>query len=253
MILGSVHTAVWTDSASQELVQSSELSSIIIEGMLPDPDFDQQPDVVINGSSGEFSTGYQAATDESNSFVELIWSHTPNTALDFVGVDPDGNLPDYNDFVYVYQEFDWPHEKRPEIVEFKFNYSSYLTGDFVNRSLAGNLMFRVYVWAIDSSNNWVKIYESRESIYTDTYQTKLARPNYLQLKDIFDGMVEVEGVQEDPEDTVKLAIGLAPTFRFENYSGTEPWTYFDGSVSIRVDSANFFIDMWVPTDPASIW
>jgi len=253
MILGSVHVADWTNSAEPDLIQSSELSTIIIEEMLPDPGFDQQPDAVINGSSGEFSTGYQPATDESNSYVELNWSHTPNTALEFVGVDPDGNLPDYNDFVYVYQEFDWPYEKSPEVVEFRFNYSSYLTGDFTNISAAGNLMFRVYVWAIDSSNNWVRIYESREATYTEQYRTKLARPGYFEVKDIFDGMVEVDGVQEDPEDTVKLAIGIAPTFRFENYSSTEPWTYFDGSVSIRVDSANFFIDMFVPTDPASIW
>jgi len=254
MILGSLQVFTSKSTRTAELAESYDLSSTEIVDMLPDPDFDQQPEAVIIGNSGEFTAVYPEVTGDADSYSELKWTHTANTALDFAGIDPDNIMPDYNDFVYIYQEFDWPYNQRPPAAEMRINYSTYRTGDFVDGAQdANNLMFRVYVWAIDSSNNWVKLYESREVVYTEVYQTKWANLNYFGLKDIFDGMVEQDGLQEDPEDKVKLAIGLAPTYRFASYSGTEPWTFYDGSVSIRVTSCDFYAYVETEDDPASIW
>jgi hypothetical protein len=63
------------------------------------------------------------------------------------------------------------------------------------------------------------------------------------LIDIFDGMVRIDGVQEDPIDNATLAIGLAPTYLFDNYQNTSPWTFYDGSVSLRVSYAEVNITM----------
>ncbi|MHA1928107.1 MAG: hypothetical protein ACTSV2_05975 [Candidatus Thorarchaeota archaeon] len=253
MILGSLQVSTSNSARTPEPVESSDLSSVNIIAMLPDPDFNQHPEAVIIGSSGEFSAVYPEVVGNADRYAELRWIHTANTALDHVGPDPDNIMPDYNDFVYVYQEFDWSLNQRPIDAEVYINYSTYLTGNFANEFQAGNLMFRVFVWTIDSSNNWVKLYESRDAVYTETYQMKRLNLNFLNLADIFDGMVEQNGIQEDPEDKVKLAIGLAPTYRFESYAGTEPWTYFDGSVSVRVTSCEFYAFVETEDDPNSIW
>jgi len=254
MILGSLQTLTTISVGSPENIDNSSLSNIDIVALLPDPDFDNAPTAVINGSSTEFTTSFTDVTGNVDSYIELRWDHTANTALDFVGPDPEGIYPDCNDFVYVYQEFDWPYEQIPDDAEVYFNYSTHRTGDFAEGvQELNNLMFRVYVWAIDSSGNWIEIYESREAVYYEEYRMIRANPNYLQMKDIFDGMVEQDGVQEDPEDTVKLAIGLAPTYRFENYLGSEPWTFYDGSVSIRLTFCDFYAYIETEDDPASIW
>ncbi len=253
MILGSLQVFTSNSSRTPELAESYNLSSTEIVDMLPDPDFDQQPEAVIIGNSGEFTALYPEVTGDVDRYAELKWTHTANTALDFAGPDPENIIPDYNDFVYVYQEFDWSLNQRPIDADVYINYSTYLTGNFANEAQAGNLMFRIYVWAIDSSDNWVRLYESRAAVYTEMYQMKRLNLNFINLAVIFDGMIEHGGIQEDPEDKVKLAIGLAPTYRFESYDGTEPWTYFDGSVSVRVTSCDFYAYVETEDDPNSIW
>ena len=48
------------------------------------------------------------------------------------------------------------------------------------------------------------------------------------------------GVQEDPSDTLTLAMGLSPTYAFESYLGENPWTTYDGSVNVKVTSIELF-------------
>ena len=241
------------DSRNPEVTKKSSLSKVDFIGVLPDPDIDNTQDVVINGSSTEFSAQFADATGFEDRYVELTWNHIANTELDFAGQDPYNILPDYNDFIYVYQEFDWPYNQQPLDAEFKFNISVFRTGDFAEGAQSSNnLMFRVFVWAIDSSENWVKIYESRDAVYAEAYQMRKADLNYFSLMEIFNGMVEFNGVQEDPEDRVKLAIGLAPTWRFMSFNGTEPWTFYNGSVDVRVTFCNLYTYIEVEDDPNSI-
>ncbi|MGY5870774.1 MAG: hypothetical protein RTV72_00875 [Candidatus Thorarchaeota archaeon] len=254
MILGSFHVLSSNDIEALELVHNYDAANIDIISLLPDPDFDNVPEVVVNGSSSEFMALFTDVTGDVDSYIELKWTHEANTPLDFAGQDPDYTIPDCNDFVYAYQEFDWPYDQRPGVGEMYLNYSTYRSGDFADGAVLGNnLMFRVFVWAIDSSGDWIKLYESREAVYTEEYQMKIEELNYFQLSDIFDGMVEQAGTQEDPTDKVKLAIGLAPTYRFESYSGTEPWTFYDGSVSVRVTFCDFYAYVETEEDPSSVW
>ncbi|MHA1576387.1 MAG: hypothetical protein ACTSU3_03415, partial [Candidatus Thorarchaeota archaeon] len=216
-------------------------SNISFENWLDDPNINQEPDVIINGTSNEFSSSYHPiSVDTNTSYIELMWNHTANTKLDYVGEDPLHIFPDYNDFIYMYQEFEWPYEEMPKDVDLRFNYSTFLTGDFAPGVQEwNNLMFRVFLWVIDSSGNWVRIYESREAIYSELFHEKMTSVNYFALNEIFDGMVEEDGVQEDPTDSVKIAIGLAPNIRFESFLGSEPWTFYDGTVAIRISSMEF--------------
>ncbi|MHA1481175.1 MAG: hypothetical protein ACTSQZ_07120, partial [Candidatus Thorarchaeota archaeon] len=68
----------------------------------------------------------------------------------------------------------------------------------------------------------------------------------------WDGMIEDDyGVQEDPTDTLTLAIALSPTSDFENYNSIpfEPWREFNGSVSLRVANTTLTIFREVPNNP----
>ncbi|MHA1768835.1 MAG: ABC transporter permease [Candidatus Thorarchaeota archaeon] len=202
---------------------------------LPDPLLLEAPIIGVNGTSGEFSGVHVPVSETSNtSYVNLTWTHTPGVQLDYVGNDPLDPMPDYNDMVYFEQDFDWPFNSVPEDVNMSITYGTTVTGDFANTSIGGHLMFRIYVWAVDSSNDWIMLYESREATYTPVQLEKRISLNFLSIREIYGGMVEVNGTQEDPTDTVRVIIGLAPTYRFESYAGQTPWQTFNGSVTFTV-------------------
>jgi len=208
----------------------------VVTGDLMTPEkvnFDIEPDFQINGTSGEFS-GIHVPLSETNnqSYVNLTWSHTAGTPLDYWGPDPDNTLPDYGDFIYFEQEFEWLYNDRPSDVNMSISFGTTVTGDFGPSGPAGNnLMFRVYVWFVDSSGHWTKVYESREATYVEHILEKRISLNYLQLKDIFDGMTTVNGTQEDPSDNVRVLVGLAPYRTFNSAVYDFPWTNYTGSVT----------------------
>ncbi len=211
-------------------------SGVVTGDYLDDPFINEEPNMGTNGTSGEFSVLHQPIDDLNNeSYVNLTWSHTPGTQLDFIGVDPDHIMPDYTDMVYFDQIVTWPWNNRPSDVNMSFSYAAELTGDFANESISGNLMFRIYLWIIDSSGEWTRLYESREVNYRDYVQEKPVSLNYFSIVDIFDGMISTNDTpQEDPTDELTIRIGLAPTFRFESHDGGHPWQDFSGSVEIKV-------------------
>ncbi|MFX1578401.1 MAG: hypothetical protein ACFFBJ_02055, partial [Promethearchaeota archaeon] len=93
----------------------------------------------------------------------------------------------------------------------------------------------------DSSGHWTQILKTFPPYY-DVYYEREAHFSYFELQETWAGMVEnSSGLQEDPEDIVQVAIGLAPTFEFESHQGTEPWQFYDGAVSIRIKS----MELWV--------
>jgi peptide/nickel transport system permease protein len=201
---------------------------VVTGDYLTDPLLHDSPTMAVNGTSSEFSYLHEVV-DDTSGYVNLTWTHTPGTDLDYVGVDPDHIYPDYNDFVYFDQVVEWPWNNRPSDVNMSVSYATELTGDFANESLSGNLMFRVYVWIIDSSGHWTRLYESREATYTSLVQEKRVSLNYFSIEEIFGGMLSLNGTpQEDPSDLITVRVGLAPRFTFQSVSDT-----FNGSVTFK--------------------
>jgi peptide/nickel transport system permease protein len=211
-------------------------TGVVTGDYLDDPYIENEPHMAVNGTSDEFSYLYQPIdANNNNSYVNLTWSHTPGTKLDDLPRDPDQIMPDYNDYVYFDQILHWPWNNQPSDVNMSITYATELTGDFANMTLAGNLMFRVYVWFIDSSGEWTRVYESREAYYTDQLQEKRISLNYFSISDIFGGMISLNGTpQIDPSDNVTIRIGLAPRYIFESYNSGTPWQYFNGTVEVKV-------------------
>ena len=103
-------------------------------------------------------------------------------------------------------------------------------------------MFRIYVWFIDSSGNWFNIYDTYYG--SSEFSDRQVNLNYYSFAEGFRGMVEdSSGVQEDPEDTLTLGIGLAPTPQFNN-------SVDDGSVIVEVTSMNLHVITQAEPDPA---
>lgn len=252
ILIGQV--GVVSEIATGGLVRNSNSvpSSVSIENFIDDPYFTTEPVTVIEGTSDEFSSSYhQAVDDEDFNYIELTWDHVANTSLDF-RIGEDENLPDCFDFIYFYQEFEWLSNEMPIDAVFQFNLSTTLTGSFATEDY-GNLMFRVYVWMIDSSGNWIQVYESRDALYSEIYQERRPNFNYFDLNGTWGGMIEnATGFQEDPEDIVQAAIGLAPRFQFESFSGGHPWEFYEGSVSIRIKSMELWVYMEEDPDPSQV-
>ena len=210
---------------------------VITGEVLPDANLDQTPIIQANGTSSEFS-GIHVPRSESvsDSYVNLTWTHTAGTQLDF-GIDPEGIRADYTDFVYFEQDFTWPYNRPPSDVNMSMYYGTTLTGDFApGAQPANSLMLRIYVWLIDSSGEWTRVFESRDASYTEENKMRRISMNPLSLESVFDGMILTNGTQEDPTDTVRLVVGLAPYRWFDssfygsgNY--TYPWQYYNGSVT----------------------
>jgi peptide/nickel transport system permease protein len=209
-------------------------TGVITRDYVEDTNLTTAPNIVIEGDSDEFFGAHYVDTEDIGaSYANLTWTHTANTSLDFRSEpDPDETFPDCRDFIYLSKSIDWPYNNIPKDANITIDIGVELTGDFDSRS-EGKNMFKVYVWLIDSSNNWIKIYTSVPP-YTTTIRSKVFDINYFHVLDGWEGMVEVNGTQEDPEDKLTLAVGLAPTMLFENYRNTEPWKVFNGGVTLTV-------------------
>ncbi len=232
---------------------STTPSRTAIVDYVVDPDFSTEPEVVREGTSDEFSSSYHQAIDENDfNYVELTWNHTAGTSLNFTD-EPDDGLPDCFDFIYMYQEFEWQYNEIPNDVEFMINYSPMFTGSFYTEG-EGPFMFTTMAWLIDSSGNWMHIFQSSPSFDT-TFRDRRVQFDYFTMWDVFQGMIEnATGYQEDPEDAVKIAIGLAPTIQFHDDINSEddPWEYYNGSVSIRVKGLGLYGIIEEDPHPSSI-
>ena len=210
-------------------------AAIDIIQVITDPYLESEQDGYVNGTSGEFQYSY------GDDVMELNWTHTQGVELDFSS-DDDSETPCYNDFVYFTQSFDWPYEEMPEDAEMYLNYSVSLAGGFIDNSSTLTMM-KVYAWFIDSSNDWERLYSAYP--YDSSFQERLAPLNYWQLLEGFRGMIEDEsGVQDDPEDTLRLGIGLAPTDDFQS-------SLANGSILIEVTSVTLQVIMEAIPNPAT--
>jgi ABC-type dipeptide/oligopeptide/nickel transport system permease subunit len=214
--------------------------AVVTGNLLTTDDMDTEPLVVINGTSGEFSSDYYQATElDDRSYTNLTWTHTAGTQLDFYGSDPAGVMPDYGDFIYFEQTFPWQYNGLPSGINMTISFGTTLTGDFAPGAQPNNnLMFRLYVWIVDSSGNWYRVYETRDATYSEAVQTRRFPITYTNLRDVFSGMIEINGTQEDPDDIVAVRVGMAPYQNFEDYGGIQPWQNYTGSVTFTVTGVN---------------
>ncbi len=196
------------------------------------PSLGLAPDFFVEGDSDEFTHGHITYSDDDG-VVVCNWTHEAGTELDFSGpTDPE--KPDCRDFLYFSYTLEWPYEEMPKNADITTIFSITTTGTFAVDEWAG-LMFRVYVWLIDSSNNWRMIYESSPP-YSESFRDREINLNYFDISAVWDGMVEDEdGNQDDPADTFQIAVGLAPTSEFQSFGDSHPWEYYEGTVSLRVD------------------
>jgi ABC-type dipeptide/oligopeptide/nickel transport system permease subunit len=192
---------------------------------------DEEPDGILKAGThtDQFSSNYyQGSGGDDYSHMSLSWNHEANGSLDFVlPRDPQSDTPSVEDYIYFYEVIEWEKERLPSDVNMSLEYNIVRTGDFLSRS-DGGLMFKVYMWLIDSSDNWRKVYESYPP-YTETFQERRVDLSYFDVAAGWGGMVANEtDYQEDPYDTLKIAIGLAPTFMMRTH------LEYEGSVTVNV-------------------
>ncbi|MHA2300137.1 MAG: ABC transporter permease, partial [Candidatus Thorarchaeota archaeon] len=212
-------------------------TGVVTRNYLPDPDLDSASigEIVVEGSSGEFSgTRNFADSPGEKSNVTFEWTRVANTSIEFRSPpDTDGNLPDTLDFVYYAQTFEWEYERLPKDVNITVSYNIETTGDFSTDEYGGK-MFELMVWLIDSSGNWTRIFQSVPP-YTGALVNRPIDLGFLDILEGWDGMIDEGEGQEDPTDSLTIAVGLAPTYSFTRAAtGPEPWTYYNGSVTATI-------------------
>jgi peptide/nickel transport system permease protein len=209
---------------------------VVTNNYLTKADLNTAPSIHVNGTSGEFNATYVPESESSiGNYVNLTWQHTAGTKLDYTGIDPTGNLPDYSDFVYFVQSFDWPWNGLPNAVNMSISFGTTRTGDFAQGAEPNNnLMFRLYVWVVTPANEWFKVYETLDATYSTTIRERRIPFSYLDVLDVFQGMVAENGTQTYTNDTLKVFVGMAPYHNFESYGGIHPWENYTGSVTFTV-------------------
>ncbi len=207
---------------------------VITNEYMPDQYLTEMPEYSKLGSnSDEFSIAHAFSEESERGHVNLTWEHSPGEMFWRVPPDPTGNLPDAYDFIYFEQQFDWPYESMPSDVNMTLEFATALTGDFAE-NVEGGLMFKVYMWLYDSSGDWQKVYQSYPP-YSESPQSRRIDLNYFDMAEGWRGMIEDEnGNQIDPEDVLKVRVGLAPTNNFRNYQGGSPETEWEGSVTVTI-------------------
>jgi hypothetical protein len=209
-------------------------ADVTFNELLTDTDFDDTPFVVINGTSEEFSSSYHAGTGPSDrSHLNLTFTHIANTSLDFRSIEHD-SYPDCCDNIYTYQDIEWTGNKLPLDAKIQVELQHFLTGNFTSYQYDGYVS--LFICVIDSSQNWIKFYDYPIFQGPSIVQTPTTDFTYFNLRDVFDGMIDNGGGQEDPGDTIRLAIGLSPNLDFYR-SGS--WAYLNGSVTAQLLSLKF--------------
>ena len=193
--------------------------------LMPDEYLSNPPTVITNGSSGEFSWLHHQAQDSSDyNHIDLTWSHTANTPLAFNDYEEDDEFPQCWDNIRFVQTFDWHKLKVVYAANISIDFAVKTTGTFLEEE-TGPSMFKVYIWAISSSGDWAKPYES-----SSPYPTE-----YLSYNDT--SSTWGWGSVFRNSENVTISIGIAPTTNFRYCSSgsyPEPWRNYNGEVEVSV-------------------
>jgi hypothetical protein len=234
ILLHPVESSVEKDGIDTSYVQGNEY--------VPDPYFTEAPVILVHGETSEFEGSFH--DDEGLSYVNLTWQHVANTSLQKTSGVFSDQMPYFWDFIYFFQTFEWGRNQLPNDANFSLVYKSIRAGDF--DSELGGTLFRVHAWVIDSSGNWEMIFESSPPHPLD-YTTQYRDMDYFDLMSGWEGMIDDEnGIQEDPADSLKVAIGLAPSQQFDIHDGVYPWKEYNGSVTILVSSMSLVVYVELP-------
>lgn len=240
-------SSVWATASDQTLNRPAinQTTTTTFE-TVPDPSLATGIELQVQGDSGEFNASH-VTTGGSSSYVNLTWSHIAGTELALT------QMPYHWEFCYFTVAFSWDLNKMPTDAMFSVTYAIHATGDF--NSTDGETMFGVYAWLIDSSDNWRTMYESGPP-----YPTMPTRYNYdltyFDLHDGWSGMItDDNGVQQDPEDVLRIGVGLAPTEAFDTYNAGFPWQQYNGSVTALVQTLSLEVmleteETGMPIEPA---
>ncbi|UCE09674.1 MAG: ABC transporter permease, partial [Candidatus Thorarchaeota archaeon] len=207
---------------------------VITKEYLPDDNLLISPPVFQAGvSDSQYSFAYSDGDGMPlDSHVNLTWTYIAGEGGNFVN-DPEDDGTDYADMIYFTQQLEWEYERLPSDVNVSLEFATTMTGDFGSRE-EGGLMFKIYIWIIDSSGNWRRIYKSFPP-YSDSFIERRVDLSYFDIIEGWRGMVmNEEQWQEDPDDILTVAVGLAPTAVFENFLGSTPWVDWSGSVTLTV-------------------
>lgn len=207
---------------------------VVTDEYMPDQYLYEEPAFAVEGTNtDEFSYDHRAASGANQSKVEMIWEHTPGN-MSWPEPLPRNteNGPACNDYVYFTQTLDWPYENLPGDVNMTFDYAAELSGDFGSQE-EGGLMFKVFLYLVDSSDNWWRVYESYPP-YNPNLQSRRIDLSYWDILEGWEGMVEEDGSQEDPNDELKVACVLSPSEKFLSYGGMSPQEDWTGSVNVTV-------------------
>jgi len=224
-------------------MQFFDSNAVTSKEYLSDPYLANPPAFQYMGNPDEFSHAHHASTGSSDpSYVNLTWTHEANHTLDFVVPPiPMSEMADCRDFVFFNQTIDWTYDRLPNDVNMTIEYSVTTTGDFATREYAG-LMFRIYIWLIDSSGNWKMVYKSYPP-YTSELQTRTIDLSWLDMLAGWEGMVsdpKTGAPQEDPTNILTIGVGIAPTKEFRYFGGENPWRLYNGSVTAKFTKLSVF-------------
>lgn len=206
-------------------MQVFDPGGVVTSDVIRNPEMGMTPDFAVNGTvADQFSYSHLRSGNGTDfNRVEMTWVHLANETLHFrTPPNITGNLPDCLDFVYFSYSFDWNYSRMPSDVNVTIDYSVLTTGDFTSRE-EGGLMFKVYIWIIDSAQNWWRIYQSYPP-YTSIYQVRGVDLNYYDVVAGWEGIVE----GTDPSNRLTLAVGLVPS------RGMRTNLDYNGSVTVSV-------------------
>jgi hypothetical protein len=217
-------------------IRDNTEAEVSINELIPDPEFDDSPSVIINGTSDEFSSNYHSSSGPGDrNYLNLTFDHVANTSLNF-RTSSSEDYPDCYDFIYVYQDLDWTDNERPLDAAVSVELISTRIGNFTH--YAHDHYVAVYCWILDSSGYWAEI-DSYIIYNWDELGTQTFDFDYLTILNVFDGMIDDGGGQDDPSDTLRVMFGLAPRSEFYGSGEDGPWSYLNGSVTLQIFSLHF--------------
>ncbi len=248
VILLLVHPVPAVGASDGRRSSLSSQSNLVMLKPLPDPELLGEPTVVTNGTSSEFSYSHSSS---DNGYIDLVWSHTAGTELDFKSSGQE-DLPDCNDFIYFKQSFSWPykglnssHVGAPLFAVIDLDCEETVTGNFSARDDYWQF-YSVFVWLINPSGDWIKIFGNH--VWDNHSEIHVGS---LQISRAWSDMIEGgNGTQLNPTNMLTLAVGLAPTFAFEKLDSWNPWQNMTGTVTAHVTSVYLnilgYFDVGVP-------
>ena len=199
---------------------SDDLASIMnVLEPLPNPNLSVEPSVIINGSSSDFTFSYMTFENQSDNYLNMSWIHSYSSSLVFSSDSPDDDRPRCNDFIYMYQDFEWEYDSQALAGAIQMEYQAQVTGDF----LSDGPHVDAFVWIIDESEYWTSLYRIRFDVAPDSGIQHLEEP-------LNDGLYHLKRNQ-----IFHLAIGFTPQ---QPYLSSQSWQNLNGSFSLSIRSVS---------------